>query len=276
MNPPSARFDDFAALYADVTVELTRFGSDAHGLGQITTDELDWWLDVMQRFTLEFCKWRSPPLPPIQEYLALFDGGGSRTMRLAAHAFLHVGYDLPRAIADSLIASPLPRYRLRSIFVRPAPLFRQIFVRRAREGSFGLLARPLGYLKAAEVLSYWLLSLRSVAWIHAEVLADTPARGALELDLAQGLLEAGKAARAYRGILGVPVLDNSTLLQVSAPVMLWDIVPAASTIAALSLAGIALRLRNESLARRLGHFGTRVFVEATRAMGAIEPTSRPT
>ena len=274
MNSACTRFGDFAALYADVTVELTRFGSEAHGLGQITTDELNWWLDVMQRFTLEFCRWGNPPQAPVDEYLSIFEGRASRSMRLAAHAFLHVGYDLPRAIADSLIASPLPRYRLRSIFVRPAPLFRQIFVRRAREGSFGLLARPLGYLKPAEILSYWLLSLRAVAWIHGESLADAPARGARELELARGLLDAGKAARAYRGILDVPALDNSTLLQVTTPVMLWDIVPAASTIAALSLTGIALRLRNEVLARRIGYFGARVFVETTRSMGAIEPTSR--
>lgn len=276
MSASPDAYRDFADLYAEVTVVLTQFAKHGRGEGRISDDELNWFVNLIQRFTVEFCNWDSLPAGPVRDYLALFEEAGvSRPLRLAAHAFLHVAYDLPRAIADSLSATPLPRASLRPLFVRPAPLFRQIFAARARRGSFGFLARPLGYIKAAEILGYWLLSLRSVAWIHAEVLVDALDRPTLEGNLAQGLFDAGQAAREFNGVFGVPKLDNSTLFQVAPPLVIPVHYPTAAIATALLVTLALLRVRNEVISNQLTYFGTRVYIQATKAIGAgKEPVSK--
>jgi hypothetical protein len=263
--PP--RYASFARLYEDVTSALESFVLDGLIRGHITHWERDWFKTLIDGFTIEFRAWPDYPSGhPIRAYLDAFEERTPAQLRLAAHAFLHIAYDLPRVIAGTLRTLPPPsRMALRSLFLRPAPLFRQIMLDQMRRGTFGILFRPLGFLRPAEILGYWLLALRSVAWIHAESLADSPNTGALDLRLALGLMEAGRRARG-----SIERLDNSSLLQIvpSATIAAQDPRLIAAIVAGIAALGgaAATRYRNEQLARRIDRFGAWTFIESSKAI----------
>jgi hypothetical protein len=271
------RTDNFHALYLDVTKTLWLYILTAWRLGDCTTLERDWFLQLVVDFQVEFHAWPGK-YPDIKAYLELFEPAPFQ-LRLAGHAFLHVAFDLPRIIADSTSFSLRERARLRTLFLRPAPLFRQVFMDRAKRGKLGHLARPLGYFAPAEVLGYWLTSLRSVAWIHAEVLADVSVRRRQQItvDLGKALLESGRIAMKPRwiGLLNIPKLDNNDLFQVvpsfsTAPVSL-------GLAAALGLgvtAAATVRARNELIARRVELLGERVYLETTKALRSDQGPDR--
>ncbi len=264
---------EFEKLYAAVTASLRTFALAGRAKVQVSNQELQWFEYLIQGFLVEFQNWSSPTHTEIDEYLSMFDRGkASLPLRVAAHAFLHVGFDLPRVIADSLAKFPVPRWRLRALFLRPAPLFREIFFTQAKAGTFGLLGRPLGFVKPMEVLAYWLLSLRSVAWIHAEILADAAShvRRAKEHALAQAVLDTGRIALDSAWIFGIPKLDSSQIFQVTpAPLLLVD-ARMLATLAALAIGGMALRFRNESIAARIGLMGQHFSAIAPKRLAATE------
>jgi hypothetical protein len=185
-------------------------------------------------------------------------------------------------------------------------LFRQVFVEQLRAGLFGTALRPVGYLKSAEIIAYWVLCLRSVAWIHAETLADSwNGRPNLELDLAQGLLNAGRDCINVGGIPGMARMDNSTLFQVAAPLAMVAEYPSATLLVlGLVLVSVVLmslyrdRTRQKELQRlakeverlaaelswsgvehlnaeaeQIAYFGARVYIAVTKAMHSREQAS---
>jgi hypothetical protein len=271
MNVVPDEYLDFARLYDSVTDELKKFVREGCDRKRISKSQEEWFQCLIDGFRKQFQAWQlAPSGSPLGRYLDLFNHGASPRMRLSAHAFLHVAYDLPRVVAHTLrVMSPQSRIAYRSLFLRPAPLFRQVFLDQARQGRLGLLARPLGYLKGAEILGYWLLSLRSVAWIHAESLADSTNWVALEHELAEALVRAGKRAGGR-----IEKLDNSTLFQVASPLTVASQHPLAATATVLGLAGLLaatlIRARNERLAKRIAYFGACVYIEVAKATMTIE------
>jgi hypothetical protein len=247
---------DFEKVYSAVTDSLIEFADAGRDSGRITLTEARWFEFLVAEFRKQFLQWEAPVHPEIESYLSLFDSA-SRPVRVAGHAFLHVGYDLPRVLASSFSKFHLTRSRLRTLFLRPAPLFREIFLAQARRGSFGLFSRPLGFVKPMEILAYWLLALRSVAWIHSEILADAGTQ-ALRRDqeraLAVALLESGRKAMQSVWIFSIPKLDNSDIFQVTpAPLFFLDVRMSASIAAVLLLT--IMRIRNESIAARIAAMG---------------------
>lgn len=260
---------DFLGLYDAVTEDLMNFVATARSEGRLSNIEENWFQYIISGFRREFTAWTSPAHPEINTYLSLFDRGkASRPLRVAGHAFLHVGYDLPRVLADSIAKFAIARSRLRMLFVRPAPLFREMFLRKAREGTFGILARPLGFVRPMEVLAYWLLSLRSVAWIHAEILADSPPtlRQAQEQALAQALLEAGQKAKESKWVFGIPKLDNSQLFQIVPGTVLMPDPRLSASIIGVFLFALLTRLQNESIASRIAIIGQHFGVAAPKLL----------
>jgi hypothetical protein len=261
-------FDDFGDMYAEVKKILNYYVAEAVRRGEMTPSEQVWFDSIIAGFTREFQAWPNIAQPEIAKYIGLFvRGRASFQLRIAAHAFLHIAYDLPRVIADSLIRVPTAdRPRLRTLFLRPAPLFRDVFLARARRGQLGILARPVGYFKPAEILCYWVIALRSVAWIHAEVLVDSPgsSRAALESGLASALLCAGIEAKKHKWVFGIPKFDNSRIFQLSPASLLVDQPWILPTLAAIALVGLASRMRYQSIANQLDIFGDLVLVETTR------------
>lgn len=269
MNAVPAEYRDFARLYDSVTDALVRYVNKGLAETRISQPQADWFWWLIEKFAEEFQSWDSAPAP-IRHYLDLFNHDVSRRVRLSAHAFLHVAYDLPRVIARTLRRIPRgDRLVYRSLFLRPAPLFRRVFVEQARHGYLGLLARPLGYLKAAEILSYWLLSLRSVAWIQAESLADSAHWVAMEHELARAIDRAGEHACGR-----IEKLDNSRLFQAASPLLVAAHHPEATAAAALGLgallAAALTRARNERVAKRIAYFGACVHMELAKATMTVE------
>jgi hypothetical protein len=268
MDVVPAQYRDFARLYGSVTEELVRYVNKGLAETRISLPQANWFGWLIQKFAEEFQSWDSAPAP-IRHYLDLFNHDVSRRVRLSAHAFLHVAYDLPRVVARTLRSIPhgdRPVYR--SLFLRPAPLFREVFLEQARRGYFGLLARPLGYLKAGEILSYWLLSLRSVAWIQAESLADSVHWVAMEHELARAIDRAGEQACGR-----IEKLDNSTLFQAASPLLIASHHPEATVAAALGLGGLLaalIRARNDGVAKRIAYLGACVHIELAKATMTVE------
>lgn len=259
--------DDFTRLYAAVKSELRLFMAEAEANFEANRDELDWFEAIVQGFDTEFNAWQTTTNPHIENYLRHFDNASSRTLRVAGYAFLHVAYDLPRVLADHMHDPGTDRVQLRNLFLRPAPRFRQVFLQQMH-AKFSL--RNLGLLKPLEILAYWLIALRSVAWIHAEILADRPGmRPQYETHLARALLKAGEEALSKRWILGVPDLEISRLFQFApAPVMWSDRATSATLglLAALVLfAGIWLR--GQSLSARIQTLGQNVLLETGKVFG---------
>ena len=108
---------------------------------------------------------------PIKEYLELFQGPGvNPQLRLAAHAYLHIAFDLPRVISTTLPPQGANRVSMRRAFLRPGPVFLEAFRAHARSGKLGRLAKFLGRFEVTRALGYWVLTLRTVAWVQAELL----------------------------------------------------------------------------------------------------------
>ncbi len=287
-NPParplSTLFEarHFEALYDDVTKGLAGFVSEATSKAQISAAEDRWLQDVTNGFTDQFFKWgdKPPANASIAAYLQMV-ARAPKIVRLAGHAFLHIGYDLPRVLADHMNDCGLDRARKRGLFLKPTPMFRQIFMDTLKKGTFGIVGRALGFMEPIEVLAYWVVSLRSIAWIHAEILTDQPgARPLLERQMAMALHEVGKDVGQF--FWRVPRLDNSRLLQVAPlailPVAgsdrLWPYVLAV-VAALLALLIGACRARNAIVATKIATMGQHFSVEAGRALAGVDEKFEP-
>src|SRR6478752_8785561 len=164
--------DRFFEIYGAVTLDLLAYVDEEVKAKRLSSYERDWFIEgLVKGFIGEYKTWSVPSNPDIDRYLDRFERSNS-DLRLAAHVFLHVAYDLPRVICQSFDAYPSVRASGRSAFVRPGPRFLKQFLQQMRKGAFGWTARLVGRVDAAQALGYWLVALRSVAWIHGEVLAD--------------------------------------------------------------------------------------------------------
>jgi hypothetical protein len=180
--------------------------------GRLSKGDEAWFRGLISSFESEFRKWPTST-GDIHKYLQLFEGNEiDPHLRLAAHAFLHIAYDLPRVIATSLRTISYSRSSMRTAFLRPGPVFLRAFLDHATGGGFGILGRIAGRFEPMRALAYWVIALRSVAWVHAEILSES-APGALDARMAQELCRAGIEATRRKWILGVPELDNSRMFQ---------------------------------------------------------------
>ena len=289
--PPDPEFSDFHLFYVDVTTRLEAYVSEA-APGEITPEKAVWFRDLIKGFEAAYNRWPAHKTPPISEYLDCFRKRFQSTLfRVAGHAFLHIAYDLPRVIANSLVSHPsLDRQSLRRIFLRPSPVFGDVFLRRAREGELGLFPRALGVPKIGAILGYWALTLRSVAWIHGEILADLEASGRrttraeLEVALAQGILAAGKKASSPWAVWNVTPLNNADLFPNA------DLVPAlvlskVTAVDAARVVGVALAtylatkaaasLHTSFTGNRIALLGQQLHLHATLTFRTMTDGDRP-
>lgn len=114
-------------------------------------------------------------------------------------------------------------------------------------------------------LAYWVISVRSIAWIHAEILADQPAsRVTLEANLAKALQAAG--TQVGKSHWTIQRLDNSQLPQVTPlgllPLFEWSYLQ----WIAVALALLAVRARNHRFAVVIDAMGEYFTVEAARGL----------
>lgn len=233
-------FDD---LYARVTDALRLYVVEANRTGDLSDDEARWFNGLIEAFLARYQLWWQPqhPDPQIERYLARFDRWSvPAEVRLAGHAFLHIGYDLPIAMADMLYPDPAAQARQGLVFVRPGPLFAKVCVEFVKSGDFGPVRRFLP-ARALRLMSFWVLALRTTAWIHAGLLAyeSGSRRDGMMAQMAVELDEAARRALEERWIWGIEELSNAELVKGTpaafaftpiAPA--WYVVPAAAVMAA--------------------------------------------
>src|SRR4029077_2654291 len=97
----------FEKLYRRIDASLEDHLRKETGTPQLSTGDEAWFRALMVSFHDKFKEWPSLGPGDVYDYLRLFESRGvDPLLRLAAHAFLHIGYDLPRVIAKSLAARP--------------------------------------------------------------------------------------------------------------------------------------------------------------------------
>lgn len=191
--PRWARFDKstqpFKSLYSQVTFSLLNYASALAG-GVYGPDYL-WFKYLVDGFEAEYQKWATNP--HMRAYLERTDKL-SKAGRLVLYAYLHIAYDLPRVIADSLVIENAPaRIRCKRIFARADFTFIEAFGYCSRIWSiFGVYSIPLRCLytvnnslfeQFVEIVGKWPLVLRNEAWDLGERLASAPNRQEIEEDM---------------------------------------------------------------------------------------------
>jgi hypothetical protein len=186
----------FATLYEKVEQYLTAYVNNPNNPDRLSSSEKDWFNFLITNFRNEFGKWAADVR--LQGYLDFFRKGSNAYKALGC-AYLHIAYDLPRVIADSLkdehsFANGLDLGRARGIYLQQAPAFFDIIENQGTNNEiFGHLFSFLNWItpdrfSLVGVMGNWILALRTTAWVHAEILKScTPKKRA---DLESSLLDA--------------------------------------------------------------------------------------
>src|SRR5688572_24553580 len=144
----------FEAIYRAVTGDLTMWVAEEAAAGRLTRVEQQWFeQQLIPGFLAEYTRWPAA-VGDIKKYLDAFDAPRVHgDLRLAAHVFLHIAYDLPRVIANTFVAPQRFDPHLgRAVFIRPGPRFLKVFLNEMRRGHFGWIARVGSRWDAAQML----------------------------------------------------------------------------------------------------------------------------
>ncbi|WP_439472438.1 DUF5995 family protein [Brevundimonas sp.] len=181
--------DPFDGVYASVTATM-----QAHARDRLVPPDQDWLQALIVAFAKERDRWETAiELAPYRRRWVRLR---SKAMWLVAGAYLHIGYDLPRAMADNWPGTgwwgtgPNKDRAGRIFFVELETVFPDQLARTFRShklvgwpSAVSWLVTP-GMFKAA---SLWVHSLRQGAWIHAEVLATRTKRALREAKMAEAI-----------------------------------------------------------------------------------------
>ena len=189
--------DPFDQTYAHVTADIE---SEA---AKLAPPESTWLLKLVVAFQDERKLWNSRP--ELVAYRIRWAGFRSRLLRLVAGAYLHIAYDLPRALADDWPGQPPWQsgpaklngqtiyFRIGAIF--PANLFRAAGDRRIVGLSGIVFSRvPKKMLGSSAI---WVDDLRKGAWLHAEILAFAADRDRREAAMAEAMTAALEDASGF-------------------------------------------------------------------------------
>jgi hypothetical protein len=150
----------------------------------------DWLYRLIDTFATERTLWNRRP--ELDNYRRRWRRLRTRFLRLAAGAYLHISYDLPRAIADdwpgqrSWSHGPT-ELRGEQIYSEIRDVFPRTLRRVSRDAKIsGWLVAVLAPLSMPMLapLGTWLLHLRLAAWNHARILATQPNRARREQAMA--------------------------------------------------------------------------------------------
>jgi len=157
-------------MYDEVSEKVLNFERS------VSADEQVWLRYLTQRFQEEYRSWERDR--KVWDYLDLVEDRAYKSpmLKLIGHAYLHIAYDLPRVIADSLLTFEIPHDRAGVIFDRMDPMFTTVFTRCSQNvsvvGRLGYFLRFLNVLfpAFAKSCSAFVRMQRKSAWINAQVL----------------------------------------------------------------------------------------------------------
>lgn len=180
----------FDRTYAAVTRAIEEEAS------RLSAPASDWLRRLVVAFQQERALWNARP--ELIAYRLRWLRFRTKLLRLVAGAYLHIAYDLPRALADDWPgrgnwAGGPPKDVGQAIYFRLAWIFPENLVRSARDfrtiGFGALFLRPVSR-KALTSASIWIDALRKGAWLHAEILSTAPDRAQREAKMAEALTAA--------------------------------------------------------------------------------------
>lgn len=250
----------FDAVYDDVTARMNAtIGNRSNGL---SSDARSWLRALVAGFRRERRLWDGRG--ELAGYRAAWLRLRTRALRLGAGAYLHVSYDLPRAIADdwpTTAAWPaLTEADAEAIYDGLRGIFVDSFGRSARDFSVVGLAVPLGWMPrgVGGWIVAWVLMLRAEAWKHARKLATQPGlRPAREAAMAEAMTAALEDVSTILSwevsLLLPPILRSPPTVAVAAALPLISAVvslAAAGAVVAAQIIG-TVRRRRRSEARFL-------------------------
>jgi hypothetical protein len=183
-------FHPFDRTYAAVTRGIEREAE------QLPSPKRLWLERLVFTFQQERSHWNERP--ELLAYRLRWMTFRTKLMRLVAGAYLHIGYDLPRALADDWPGqgnwSQGPtKDDGQAIYFKIGQIFPENLVRSARDiRTIGLAALVLRAAseKALSSAGIWVDALRKGAWLHAEILHNAPDRLHREAKMAEAMTAA--------------------------------------------------------------------------------------
>lgn len=184
------RLNPFDRTYARVTERMRGVASG------LRDDERAWLERLIVAFAVERDVWNQRP--ELEPYRRRWGRLRTRFLWLAAGAYLHISFDLSRALADEWPGEAAwsegpTKLRGEVIYFDLEDLFVESTARAARDH------RVVGWLTAIlslfpggmlKLLAGWMLELRRAAWMHADVLASQTDRPRRERAMAQAMAAA--------------------------------------------------------------------------------------
>ncbi|EKS34335.1 hypothetical protein HMPREF9695_04245 [Afipia broomeae ATCC 49717] len=192
--------------------------------------ESDWLLCLIVEFYRERMKWNSDSR--FASYQRAWSKLDSKFMRLAAAAYLHISYDLPRVLADQQPSiAPwinLSRAQAFYLFFKLDPIFPTVFSRIAKDrkivGYVAYFVRPISS-RLLRSVSHWVPLLRRAAWTHGQELAARSDRRFVETKMLEAVTLALEDTSnlpwsaglltppdgAFAPALGMPVISMSDI-----------------------------------------------------------------
>lgn len=155
--------------------------------GHWEQEELEWFRYWVAESTAQCESWTRTP--HLAEYLTITGHTRPRAAAVAGYAYLHLAYDLPRFLANSLDAFPeMSRPRGRALFKSAAVLFVDRLMERCTYSDlFGALGTMARWTHFGKSISYvgcnWMIAHRCSAWVLAESIAGMPDRDARDREL---------------------------------------------------------------------------------------------
>lgn len=175
MALPTNFLDPFDRTYGQVKVRMIDEAA------RLTGNESIWLTTLTLEFQRERNLWMETP--ELRNYWHLCERLRWRLLWLVTSAYLHMAYDLPRVTANNwprLAGAGLAISDATGtdIYFKLKDVFPDTFLSVARDfnvtGYFGFLFRALPQ-DAVQAGSLWIQHLRSMAWLHAQRLAEDPA-----------------------------------------------------------------------------------------------------
>lgn len=171
-----ARTAEFREMYDVITDEMAEY---TRGLSSPAARA--WFADLTKRFEAEYWKWANAPL--MISYLAHADKR-TKLERLVLHMIIHINYDLPRVIANSLSANDVSSFNPREIYDNAEAAIKVAFNKCAgRRSIFGIHAWIPSFCNLfskrwgrilIENMQVGVILQRETAYSNALVLLDAP------------------------------------------------------------------------------------------------------
>jgi hypothetical protein len=179
-NVHRTRVAAFESLYDEITKQIEKYRDD--GKNGLSDNEREWLTTLIIGFRERFKNW----IPEETTYLrTIYERKRSDTFVLAAHAYLHIAYDLPLVIAGTLgprtgsITPPLNEHRARQLFLSLRETFERAFRSSWSKPTLVKLLQAIDQGQGRPVFTSWVIQLRNGAWHSACDLAyarvDQPA-----------------------------------------------------------------------------------------------------